>query len=93
MKIERFGVKTCCGGKPSLVLKLSSSVSKDFIPLFVGSGYTEAKRFTEGGMLYVESVNLIATGVFGSDNLQIKCKVKDCDKFISAFEELLATME
>lgn len=90
MKVERFSVQACCG-KTSVTLKLSSQISKDFIPLLVGNGYNEVKQFTASGMLYVENMNLIVSGVFGADNLQVKCKVKDCDKFINTFIELLTT--
>lgn len=91
MKIERFAVQACCG-KTAISLKLSVPVSKDFIPLLVGKGYTEAVHFTKAGMLYIENANLIATGIFGSDSLQIKCKINNCAEFINAFEELLTNM-
>jgi hypothetical protein len=91
MKVERFAVQTCCG-KTAISLKLSSPLSKDFLPYLVRNGYVEAKHFTKSGMLYVENINLIATGIFGSDNLQIKCKVNNCDNFLKDFEVLLTNM-
>ena len=92
MKVERHTVTACCH-KTGVTLKLSSQVSNSFIPLFVNNGFKEVKRFTASGMLYIESINLIATGVFGADNLQIKCKAKDCEPFINSFMKLLETLE
>jgi len=92
MKVKRYDVAACCH-KSGVTLKISSPISSNFIPLFVNSGFKEMKSFTASGILYVESINLIATGVFGADNLQIKCKVTACDPFISAFMTLLETLE
>ncbi len=92
MKVEKFAVQSCCG-KTAVTIKVGAQVSKDFIPLLVGNGYTEVKQFTASGMLYVENMNLIVSGVFGADNLQIKCKVRDCEPFTNEFIELLATYE
>lgn len=93
MKIERFAVQSCCG-TASTALKLSGTLSKDFLPLLVDKGYTAPSHFTKAGILYVENEGLIATGAFGSNILQIKCRIArdKCSNYISAFEELLSTM-
>lgn len=91
MKVDRYLTAACCK-KTSVTLRLGNQVSKSIIDLFVNHGFTEIKQFTNSGMIYIESANLIATGVFGSDNLQIKCKVKDCEPFIDNFINLLSSL-
>lgn len=93
MKIEKFAVQSCCG-TASVAFKLDTPISKAFLPLLVDKGYTAPSHFTKAGILYVENEGLIATGAFGSDILQIKCRIaKDkCEKFINTFEEILIAM-
>lgn len=92
MKFERFSVKACCGTS-SIAYKLSSPIGKDLLAKLVAAGFTENKHFTASNILYSESVGLIIKGTFGSDNLQLKCKTRECDIHISSFEEILATLE
>lgn len=92
MKFERFSVKSCCGSS-SISYKLYSTLHKDYLALFIENGFTEAKHFTESNILYIESANIIATGVFGSDKLQVKCKIKECEKYIENFEKILLLLE
>lgn len=92
MKVEKFKIKACCGTF-TVSLKIGAPLSKDFLPSFVGGGFTEAKHFTKAGILYIENEGIIVTGSFGSDFLQIKCRKGDCDKFINSFEELLKQLE
>lgn len=93
MKIERFAISTCCGGS-AIAFKLGVPLSKDFLPLLMGSGYLEVKHFTKAGLLYVEHASLTATGAFGADILQIRCKGKqeNCLKYVDILEELLKQM-
>lgn len=92
MKTERLSVLTCCGGT-AISLKLSSPLSKDFLPLLVSGGFIEAKHFTKSGMLYIENNAITVTGNFGQNLVHIRCKINDCASFINTFEELLANME
>lgn len=87
VSVERFLVKACCGST-SVNFKISSPISKDFLPLLVGNGFTEAKHFTTAGLLYVENESLVITGSFGQTLLQIKCK-KACEDSINSLEQLL----
>jgi len=91
MKVERLIVSACCG-TTAVAFRLSSSLHKDFLPLFESNGFIENKRFTKANMLYVENGGLVVTGTFGMNVVYIKCKVKDCSVFITAIEELLAKM-
>lgn len=94
MKITRFAVQSCCGSA-SIALKLEVPLSKDFLPLLIENGYTAPSHFTKAGILYIENEGIIGTGAFGSDILQIKCRISkdNCYKYVNAFEELLSVME
>lgn len=88
MKIERFITQACCG-KTSVSLKIDKPVSKDFLPLLVSNGFSESTNFTKSGILYVENNDIIATGAFGTDRIQVKCKKSDCQENLNNFESLL----
>jgi len=92
MKVEKFVVKACCG-KTSTAFRINKTLSKDFLALLVTKGFTELKHFTAAGILFVENQTLQINGPFGTDILNIRCKVSDCNKFINDFETLLTSME
>jgi hypothetical protein len=93
MQIERFNTKLCCGGT-GLSLKLSVLLHKDFIPLLIMGNFSAPPAFTKAGIFYLESRDLTATGSFGSNILQIRCKNNEnCQQSIDAFEGILAKME
>lgn len=94
MKIERIVAPQGCSkcGGMNLLLKLSASVSKDFLSLFQNNGFKEQAHFTQAGILYVENDNLTVHGPFGSDKLHVKCKKTekaDCQEILNKFEALL----
>ena len=76
-----------------IALKLGSPLSATFLPLLKEAGFTEWPSFTKAGIFYVDNQELTATGAFGSNILQIKCKPKNCIDSISIIEGLLAKME
>ena len=88
MKIQRFITQACCG-KTSVYFKIDKSVSKDFLPLFISNGFSELTNFTQAGILYIEDDYLIATGAFGTDKIQVKCKKSNCQENLNNFENLL----
>ena len=88
MRAERYSVQACCG-KTSLIFKTDRPILPADIQSLVNFGFTEATHFTKAGILYVDNSDLIITGPIGSDRLQVKCKVGDCDKKINDFEVLL----
>ena len=94
MKIEKFINKTNCAvcGKLSIAFRLGAPLSKTFLPYFVSNGFQESKHFTNSGIFYIENAGLVATGMFGSNTLQAKCKTDDCQNHLSKFEELLTQM-
>ena len=88
MKVDRFTVKSCCGGK-SIIFKTDLPISKDLIVWFTKLGFKESPNFSKVGILYVDNLDFIVTGSFGSNKLQVKCRRKDCDQKLNDFEGLL----
>lgn len=91
MKVERFTIQACCG-KTSLIFKVDQPLTKEHLASLVSFGFKEAVHFTNAGMLYADNLDLIVTGPFGSDRLQVKCKVTDCHQKLNDFEVLLAQL-
>jgi len=92
LKILRHTSCTSCGGT-SVAIQLDRPIMKDLLDKLVGMGFVEATHFTAAGLLYMEDMALILTGPFGSDRLQVKCKIQDCEKKINDLEALLQQME
>jgi hypothetical protein len=92
MKIERFKIQSCCG-KMAIMFKTDQPLSKKFLLDLVGLGFTEHNDFSKSGILYVDNLDVIISGPFGSNRLQIKCKKADCDKRINDIETLLLTLD
>ena len=92
MKIERFAVQACCG-TTTIAMKLSTPISKDFLPSLVSAGFIEAKHFTKAGLLYIENEALIISGTFGANIIHVRCKTGECTNLINDFEQLLTNME
>lgn len=88
MQVERHVVQACCG-KTSLIFKTNRPILPGDITALVGLGFKEATHFTKAGILYVDNPDLIITGPIGSDRLQVKCKIKECDQKVNDFEVLL----
>jgi hypothetical protein len=92
MKVTRFTVQACCG-KTSLILKTDRPVDKKLLDFLVSNSFLELAHFTQAGILYADSSELIVTGPIGSDRLQVKCKKADCAQLLNDFEVLLQKME
>jgi hypothetical protein len=88
MKVERFKIKICCG-KQGVVFKTDQPVTKQVLNSLVKLGFKESEHFTKAGILYVDNPDLIITGPIGSDKLQIKCRIPDCEEKINKLEKLL----
>lgn len=91
MKIERFTMQSCCGGK-SIIFKIGQPITKDILSIFVNLGFVESTHFTKAGILYATNKDFILTGPFGSDKLQVKCRKSDCDQKLNDFESLLSNL-
>jgi hypothetical protein len=92
IKVEKFSIQACCGSK-AIVFKTDQPVTQEVLAKLVAVGFKEAEHFTKAGILYADNEALIISGPFGSDRLQVKCKVKDCDQKLNDFEELLLKLE
>jgi len=89
MKAEKHTVKACCG-KTSIIFKIDEPLNKKHLESLVRLGFTEHPHFTKAGILYADNMDLIVTGPFGSDRLQLKCKNASCNQKVNDFEVLLA---
>jgi hypothetical protein len=93
MRVERFATKACCG-QMGTTFKLEKVLSTNILALLTNKGYKEIPAFTAANILYCESKEIIATGAFNNNILQIKCKVPgSCATFINAIEEILINAE
>lgn len=92
MEVKKFSVSACCG-KTAIAFKLNTILSKTLLNDLVSKGFVESKHFTAAGMMYVENQSIIASGTFGSDILNVKCKISNCSNFVDEFESLLANIE
>jgi hypothetical protein len=80
----------CNCGKTQTFFEVNFSFDKKHLQLFSNNNFKENKSYTNVGILYVESKNLIAICPFGNNKIQVKCKNKDCD--IDIFERILTSM-
>jgi hypothetical protein len=94
MKVERFDIKSCCGGS-SLIFKTDRPLTPLHLQAFIKLGYKEAAHFTKAGILYVDNSDFTVTGPFGTDRLTVRCKPqnKECTKRINDLEVVLQKME
>lgn len=91
MKLERFVVQACCG-RSQIIFKIDTPITQSILDFLKSNGFSEAEHFTKVGILYADNLDLIVTGPFGADRLQVKCKKADCDQNLNYFEELLLKM-
>lgn len=91
MEIKRFTTPSCCG-KTALIFKLGQMIDKSLCDALIPLNFTIRDDFYKAGILYMTSDDLIITGPFGSNKLQVKCKKSDCSRHIDSFETLLTTL-
>ncbi len=92
MKIEKHTIQACCGRK-SVIFKTDQPLNARHILELTKIGYVEHKHFTQAGILYVDNSDFILTGPLGSDRLQVKCKIINCDPKLDELERLLLKLE
>lgn len=88
MLVQRFTVNACCG-KTSTVFKTDQPITKTHLEKLVSFGFIEQAHFTKAGILYADNLEFIVTGPFGTDRLQVKCKIASCDQKLNDLEGLL----
>jgi hypothetical protein len=92
MKIEKYTIQACCG-RTSVIFKTDQPLNTTHILELCKIGYTEHKHFTKAGILYVDNSDFILTGPLGSDRLQVKCKMLNCDSKLIELEQVLLKLE
>lgn len=82
----------CNCAKEQFLLEINKPFDKLDLQFFTNSDFMENKTYNNLGLLYVESVDLVAIAPFGSNRMQIKCKTSNCSNNIIKLEEILAKM-
>jgi len=91
MKVKKFEIQACCG-KKAVIFKTDQPVTKDTLASFLTLGFQEAPNFTKAGILYVTNDYFVISGPIGSDKLQIKCRVVECEEKLKSLEETLSNL-
>lgn len=91
MKLTRHTIQACCG-RTSIIFKIDQPIDRKLLDFLTKIGFNEAAHFTKNGLLYVDNLDFIVTGPFGSDKLQVKCRKLDCQQKLNDFEALLSQM-
>lgn len=92
ISINKKEIESCCGNKSSVWI-LNLPINKEHITFFTDLNFKCYNSYTNKGMLYAESSCLIVSGVFGLNELRIKCKVKDCTESIKLLEEAILNIK
>jgi hypothetical protein len=85
---KKTRVPGCCGSF-STTYELSFPLRKEYVPHFESAGFFISKPFLQAGMFYAENKDFIAIGTFGGKNLQLKCKVRQCDTLSTPLDNVL----
>lgn len=88
IKIEKKEIKACCGKKQT-IWKLNAPIDQYLLPTLQQAGFSYLRSYLDAGMLYIEDSNLIARGVFGQNELSIKCKNSLCSQSSFILENIL----
>lgn len=89
MKVERIIIQACCN-KKQIVFKLDKPLNESIINVLTSNGFTANPNFTKAGMLYADNLDLIVSGPFGNNKINVKCKKEgDCEQILNDFEALL----
>jgi len=79
----------CKCAKEQVLLEINKPFDKAHLQFFIGTGFSENKTYGNLGLLYIETINLVAIGPFGSNRLNIKCKTANCQNDIIKLEDIL----
>ena len=90
--IDKKEIKACCG-KSQIIWKLNVPIKQENIDLLQQAGFFPVKSYLNIGMLYVEDKGLIASGVFGMNEIRINCKNKLCQESIILFEKTVLSFQ
>ena len=94
IEIKRIHLKSNCNcGKPQLILEFNFPLEKEYLRVLTDNNFIESKSYTNLGILYLEDLNLVAVGPFGSNRLQIKCKNDKCNDSLESLENILKNIK
>ncbi len=88
IQISKREILSCCG-KKQLIWRLNIALDKDQLPIFQQAGFSFVPAYIDAGMIYIEDKGLTATGVFGLNELTIKCKNKKCEESAAILERTI----
>ena len=91
MKVERIVIQACCN-KKQIVLRIDKPLDQSITDVLKSNGFTINPAFTQAGMLYADNLDLIVTGPFGGNKINVRCLKKDCETILDIFEDLLVRM-
>jgi len=90
IKISKKELQACCG-KKQIIWKLNIPIKKDYLSILQQAGFHYVKTYFDAGMMYIEDKNLIATGIFGLNEITVKCKTKECTDSATKLEQIILT--
>lgn len=92
--IKRTLIKSSCNcSRQQFILQIGFPFEKDHLQLFTADGFIQSGSYTKLGIVYLEDLNLITTGSFGSNRLQIKCKNDKCNDSLEKLETIIKSIK
>ncbi len=90
MSVTRHLTKSCCGSR-ILILESNKAIRKSQIQIFRDAGFAIPENLLQAGVFYVQQGNLIATCLFGTNKINVRCNGPTCEQQLNKFEQLLNT--
>jgi hypothetical protein len=91
-RITKQTPSKCNCAKPQIFLEFNFPLETEDLAHFTSNGYKRNKSYTDIGICYVEDLDVIVLGAFGSNKLQVKCKNNSCEQGIAKFEQMIRQM-
>lgn len=88
IQIDKREILSCCG-KKQLIWKISVPLKKEHLDFFQQAGFSFVRTYLDAGMMYIENKGLIATGIFGLNEIKIKCKNSQCNESSQLLEKTI----
>lgn len=88
MAVKRQQVKSCCGSS-SFIFETEKPIKKSQIAVFTQAGYFVPQNFLDAGIFYVQLGNMIATGSFGSNRINVRCNGPKCAEHFDSLSKIL----
>jgi hypothetical protein len=92
VEIKKIKINACCG-KKSNIWQLPFALKKEHLEYFLKNNFYENKSYTDKGILYIENEYFAAICPFGTKDLRIKCKNKNCEENLYKLESILVDID